>query len=66
MTVNTLLIRDGRIIDGTGNPWYKADLLVEDGRIAKIAPNICEHDTTSIDASNRVVSPGFIRYLSAC
>ena len=60
MTVNTLLIRNGRITDGTGNPWYKADLLVEDGRIAKIAPNICEHDTTSIDASNRVVSPGFI------
>lgn len=60
MTMNSLLIRNGYIIDGTGNPWYKADLLVDKGRIQKIAPSINENATPSIDASNRVVSPGFI------
>ena len=29
-----VLIRDGRIVDGTGNPWYRADIGVKDGAIA--------------------------------
>ena len=31
-----LLIRHARVVDGTGNPWYRADVAVKDGRIAAI------------------------------
>ena len=33
-----LLIRNGRVMDGTGNPWFPADIGVQDGRIAAIGP----------------------------
>ncbi len=58
-----LLITGGRIVDGTGNPWYYGDLAVSDGTIAAIAP------TGSIDpasaneivpAGGLIVAPGFI------
>ena len=54
------LIRGGEIIDGTGRPAYRADLLIEDGRIKEIAPSIPAPDAEVIDASGRVVTPGFI------
>jgi len=55
-----LLIRNARIIDGSGNPWYLADIGVKGGRIAAIGrlPNASADRT--IDAANRVVTPGFI------
>ena len=34
-----LLIRDGRVVDGTGNPWFRADIAVRDGSIAAIGPD---------------------------
>ncbi|MBT9133763.1 MAG: D-aminoacylase [Firmicutes bacterium] len=55
-----LVIRNGRIIDGSGNPWYRADIGIRDGKIAyigKIAPG--EHEQ-EVDAAGRVVSPGFV------
>jgi N-acyl-D-amino-acid deacylase len=59
--LNSTLIRNGKIIDGTGNPWFKADLLINDGKIKKIAPNIKNNDNEKIiDASGLIVSPGFI------
>ena len=59
--MNSTLIRNGKIIDGTGNPWFKADLLINDGKIKKIAPNIKNNDNEKIiDASGLIVSPGFI------
>ena len=55
------LIKNGRVIDGTGNPWFKADLLIEEGRIKKICPKINKSDPeTIIDATGLIVSPGFI------
>jgi len=33
-----IVIRNGRIIDGTGNPWFKADIGIKDGKIAKLSP----------------------------
>ncbi|MGC4051043.1 MAG: amidohydrolase family protein [Paludibaculum sp.] len=54
------LIRNGRMLDGTGNPWFRADLGIKDGRIAAIG---ALHNATAarvIDARNRLVSPGFI------
>jgi imidazolonepropionase-like amidohydrolase len=55
-----LLIRNGRIIDGTGSPWYRGDLAVRGDTIVKIAPRIDAPAARTIDAGGRVVAPGFI------
>jgi N-acyl-D-amino-acid deacylase len=55
------VIRNGKIIDGTGNPWYKADIGIADGIIKAISNSIVnEGADRNIDASGMVVSPGFI------
>lgn len=58
--MSTLLIQNGQIVDGTGATGYQADLLVKDGRIAKIAPKIEETADQVIDATGLTVAPGFI------
>ena len=58
-----LLIRNGHIIDGTGNPWYAADLAVSGDRIAAIGDLREAHAKREIDAKGRTVSPGFIDML---
>src|SRR2546425_2526325 len=55
-----LLLRGGTVIDGTGAPRYVADVRVRDGRIAEIGANLAVRDEAEIDATGRVVSPGFI------
>jgi len=55
-----LVIRSGRIVDGTGSPWYRADLAVRGDTIARIAPRIDAPAARVIDAAGQVVSPGFI------
>lgn len=58
-----VLIRNGHIMDGTGSPWYCADLGIRNGRIAAIGRL---HDATAktiIDARNLLVTPGFIDML---
>src|SRR6266404_2896881 len=55
-----LLIKNGRIIDGTGSPWYRGDLAVRGDTIARIAPRIDAPATRVIDAAGQVVAPGFI------
>ena len=55
-----LVIRNARIIDGSGNPWYRADLAVKGDTIAAIAPSIASSAKRVIDAGGLVVSPGFI------
>lgn len=55
-----LVIRNARIIDGTGNPWYRGDVAVKGDTIAAIAPSITAPATRVIDAQGRVLSPGFI------
>ncbi|MEA4921457.1 MAG: D-aminoacylase [Clostridiaceae bacterium] len=55
-----LLIKNGLIVDGTGEKGYKADVAVKDGRIAEIAPNIEGMAEEIIDASGLMVTPGFI------
>lgn len=55
-----LLIRNGRIIDGTGNSWYYADVAVRDGKIALIQKNISGTAAKIIDARGLIVAPGFI------
>ncbi len=58
-----LIIRNGHLIDGTGSPWYSADLAVKDGRIATIGQLSGAHAKRSIDAHGMVVAPGFIDML---
>ena len=55
-----LVIRNGRIIDGTGSPWYRADVAVRGDTIALIAQSITDPAAQVIDANGQIVSPGFI------
>ena len=54
-----LIVRGGRIVDGTGNPWFEADLGIRDGRIASIG-RVSAPAARTIDATGLVVAPGFI------
>src|SRR4051812_45612905 len=55
-----LVIRNGRIIDGSGNPWYRGDVAVRGDTIVRIAPSITEPAARVIDATGQIVAPGFI------
>jgi len=55
-----VLIRGGRIIDGTGAPATAGDVAVRDGRIAAIGPALTGNAARIIDAAGLVVCPGFI------
>ncbi len=57
------LIRNGRIIDGTGSPWYSGDLAIRDGRIAAIGRFSAAKAARVIDADGLVVAPCFIDML---
>jgi N-acyl-D-amino-acid deacylase len=58
-----IVITNGRIVDGTGSPWYSGDLGIRDGRIAAIG-NLSEAARKrTIDAAGKVVAPGFIDML---
>ena len=54
-----LLIRHGRVIDGSGNPAFFADVGIKDGRIAAMG-KLSGNARTEIDATGKVVAPGFI------
>lgn len=55
-----ILIRNGRIVDGTGAPWYRADVGIRQGRIAAIGRLKDAKATKTIDADGLVVAPGFV------
>jgi len=54
-----IVIRNGKVLDGKGNPWIRADVAIKDGRFAKIG-RIPRHGRTEIDATGKYVSPGWI------
>jgi dihydroorotase/N-acyl-D-amino-acid deacylase len=58
-----LIIANGHVIDGTGSPWYAADVGVRDGRIAAIGNLGKAQAKRRIDAAGKVVAPGFIDML---
>src|SRR5690349_17253515 len=55
-----LLIRNGRIVDGTGAPSYRGDLAIRGETIARVAARIDAQAARVIDAEGKVVAPGFI------
>jgi N-acyl-D-amino-acid deacylase len=55
-----VLIRNGRVMDGSGNPWLRADVGITGDRIAAVGRLTDAAAVTVIDARDRVVSPGFI------
>lgn len=55
-----MLIRNGTVIDGTGNPGFRADVAVKDGRIVQVAPQIDGSASEEIDATGLLVTPGFV------
>ncbi len=62
-TVYDVLIRNGKLIDGSGNPWISADVAINGDRIAAIGNLRDAKAKRVIDASGLVVSPGFIDML---
>jgi N-acyl-D-aspartate/D-glutamate deacylase len=55
-----LVIRHGKIVDGSGNPWFEGDVAVRQGRIAAIGRHLQNPAKREIDASGLVVAPGFV------
>jgi len=55
-----LLIRNGRVVDPARNLDREADVLIIDGRVAAVERGLCEREHEVLDASDRVVCPGFI------
>ena len=54
----TTVIKNGLVVDGTGSPGYLADVLIEGDRVIEIGSNL--QGDVVIDASGRIVAPGFI------
>src|SRR6266567_4919708 len=57
------VIRNGKIIDGTGNPWYRGDIAIQGERIVAIGNLQNANAKRVIDAAGMVVAPGFIDML---
>jgi N-acyl-D-aspartate/D-glutamate deacylase len=55
-----LLISNARIVDGTGNPWFRGDIGIRGDRIAEIGHLEGRDARRTIDASDKVAAPGFI------
>lgn len=55
-----LIIRNGRIVDGTGNPWFRGEIGISDGKVEKIGRSVSAESKRIIDAEGLVVCPGFI------
>jgi N-acyl-D-amino-acid deacylase len=63
VTPYDLVIRNGHVIDGTGSPWYAADVGIRAGKIAAIGRLADAPAKRTIDARGMVVAPGFIDML---
>ncbi|HOT23511.1 MAG TPA: D-aminoacylase [Thermoleophilia bacterium] len=60
MAVFDIVVADGRIVDGCGNPWYRGDLGIRGRRVAAVAPPGTLRGRRIIDAGDRYVTPGFV------
>ena len=55
-----LVIRNARVVDGTGSPWYRAEIGIRGDEIAAIATRIDGDARRTIDAAGQIAAPGFI------
>jgi N-acyl-D-aspartate/D-glutamate deacylase len=55
-----LVIRNGKVVDGTGNPWFIADVAIRGDRIAAMGPHLAGTSLREIDSTGLIVAPGFI------
>jgi N-acyl-D-aspartate/D-glutamate deacylase len=55
-----LLIKNGHVVDGTGNPWLKGDVAVRGDRIVAVGRTLAGQAKGTIDARGLIVAPGFI------
>lgn len=55
-----VVILNGRVMDGSGNPWMRADVAIRDGRIVAVGQLASTAASTTIDAAGAFVTPGFI------
>jgi N-acyl-D-amino-acid deacylase len=55
-----VVIRNGRIVDGSGSPWFSGEIGIRGGRIVSVRHRIRDEAARTIDAAGMVVSPGFI------
>jgi N-acyl-D-amino-acid deacylase len=55
-----ILIKNGKLIDGSGNSWYYADIAIKEGKIFKIGKLQNYKAVKTIDATGLMISPGFI------
>src|SRR4029453_5081518 len=58
-----LVILNGHVVDGTGSPWYAADVGIRDGRIAAIGRLAGAAAKQTVAARGKIVAPGFIDML---
>ena len=54
-----VILRNGKIVDGTGNPWYYGDVGIRGGQIALVG-SLEQDAATVIDVNGNVIAPGFI------
>lgn len=55
-----LVITNARVVDGAGNPWFRADVGIRGGRIARVGRIAAAEGRRVIDAQNKILAPGFI------
>lgn len=55
-----IILRNGRILDGTGNSWFKSNIAISNGKIIAIGQLKDWSATRTIDVQNQIIAPGFI------
>ena len=55
-----VLILNARVVDGTGSPWFRSDVAIDDGRVVAMGPALEVDAAETVDAAGRVLTPGFI------
>jgi N-acyl-D-amino-acid deacylase len=55
-----VVVKGGAVVDGTGRERFLADVAIKDGRVVRVAPDIQDEAARTIDATGKLVTPGFI------
>jgi dihydroorotase/N-acyl-D-amino-acid deacylase len=55
-----LILRNARVVDGTGTPWFRADVAITGDTIIRVGPGLAGQAAREVDVAGQVVAPGFI------